>query len=160
MRLKIVLMALLLAAMLVPAALQAADVTCTKCGQLSTDGVQFCGSCGTPLPAAVIVPKRPPEQPERHLDPAITQLLGQLSDEDLRRIVVVMLERLEARQESMALKPNSVAQMSREELEALLKKYCNNAPVQPRQTSAFGGFLMFLGGAVLFVLTLAVLSAL
>jgi hypothetical protein len=90
------------------------------------------------------------------LDPSVQQLIDRLSDQDLRRIVAVMLQRIEARQEQFAPDPNSVALMSRRELEEMLQKYSTTPPPQPK-AAAFAGFLQFVGGTFLFILVISII---
>ncbi len=93
------------------------------------------------------------------LDPSVQQLIGQLSDQDLRRIVALMLQRIEARQDRFAPDPNSVAMMSRQDLEDLLQRYSTNKPIAPK-TSSFAGFLQFVGGTVLIILAISIIVSL
>ena len=93
------------------------------------------------------------------LDPSVQLLIGQLSDQDLRRIVAIMMQRIETRQDQFAPDPNSVASMSRQELENLVQKYSGNKPVPPK-TSPFKGFLQFIGGTVLFILAITIIVSL
>jgi len=49
--------------------------------------------------------------------------------------------------------------MSRKELEDLLQKYSGTKPIAPK-TSAFLGFLQFVGGTVLFILAITIIVSL
>jgi len=136
---------------------------CPSCGTIEATEGEYCGRCGakllhriSPERALQKVDDRAEAPPLGTLDPSVQQLIGQLSDQEMRRIVAFMLQRLEARQEQFAPDPNSVGQMSRQELEVMLQKYSGSAP-PPTKASAFAGFLQFVGGAVLFILVISII---
>ena len=155
----------LLAMMLIPGIVQGEELHCPKCNAVIQAETQFCGECG-----AVLVHSRTPEVEKPTspnagtipnpgaLDPSVQQLIGKLSEEDLRRIVVIMLERLESQQARLAPPPNSVAMMTRGELENLLKTYGKEVPVK-KEVSSFGAFLQFIGGSVLFVIGILIIAS-
>jgi len=161
------LSSLLLILFLLPTIVYAIGTPCPVCGLNVEQGSTFCGNCGTQLtlpsadkPAGTQTPDgivNPP--PIGTLDPSAQQLIGQLSEQDLRRLVSLMMQRLEAREAQNALHPNSVAMMSREELELLLRK-CDQMPPAAPKTSSFGAFLQFVGGTVLVILAISIIVSL
>lgn len=151
--------------LLVPSLVIATGDPCPSCGTIEATEGEYCGRCGARLLHGILpernlqkVDSRAEAPPLGTLDPSVQQLIGQLSDQDMRRIVAFMLQRLESRQDQFAPDPNSVGQMSRQELEVMLQKYSGSAP-PPTKASAFAGFLQFVGGTVLFILAISIIVA-
>lgn len=166
MNLKPAVWIIFLTILIIPILANAAGVTCPRCGAIEESGGAFCGQCGGTLQMETQPPRnlrvldaQTEIPPLGALDPSVQQLIGQLSDQDLRRIVALMLQRIEARQDRFAPDPNSVAMMSRQDLEDLLQRYSTNKPIAPK-TSSFAGFLQFVGGTVLIILAISIIVSL
>ncbi len=156
---------IIVALMVLPTFASTNSSTCPSCGAIGQSEGLFCGRCGAKLQRDIAPPQSAPQPvtnketpPLGTLDPSVHQLISQLSDQDLRRIIEIMLQRLETRQEQLALDPTSVAMMSRRELEELLQKHSYTQPPPPK-TSSFTGFLQFIGGAVLFILAISIIAS-
>lgn len=163
----------LLFLILLPLISSAADIICPRCGASVDPSMKFCGNCGAIIqpqgsdnPELQATPQRIELPPLGAIDPSVLQLIDKLSEEDLRRIVAILLERIEVRQERMETRqqkllpdPNSVGSMSRYELEELLRKYSTEKP-PPEPHSSFEGFLKFIGGTVLIILAISIIVSL
>ncbi len=146
---------------------QAADViVCPVCHTENPPDANFCRECGAVMfkgvPGTGHLPIAPPAEESKVQPPAkpttqVNELIRGLSDQDLRRLVVILME--QQQQARPTLDSNSVATMSRADLEALIRRV---AAENAAKNSASGGsiFMQSLGGGVLILLFIAIISVL
>jgi len=133
---------------------------CARCGQIATADETFCAACGAILPvisdAALEARFNQPLDTSlrpRKLDDAA--ILSRLSDDELRRLVSLLLER----HSQPALDSNSVGLMTRWEMECLIRKIMAEQP-KPQGTSNFALLLQYIGGFVLILITIGIIGSL
>jgi len=135
---------------------------CSTCGLTIYGEGQFCPSCGAALPP---LPATPPTKvaplPEPSAIPATlsdSTILAHLSDVELRRLIELLLERRNVEAQP-ALDSNSVAMMTRLEMEQMIRKIQKEQP-KSKEPSGFNTFLQYIGGGLLILLFVAMLGTL